>query len=48
MRSSPEFTSNPVATYAVDGQQPAKAATIVYQSVTVVAMLLLLCSMWVF
>jgi hypothetical protein len=48
MRSSPEFTSDSVATYGGDCQQPAKAATIVYQGVTVAAMLLLLCTMWVF
>lgn len=48
MRSSPEFPSNSVAAYAGSGEQPALVATIVYQSVTVVAMLLLLCTMWVF
>jgi hypothetical protein len=48
MHSSPEFSSNSVGAYTGGGQQPAKAATIVYQGVTVAAMLLLLCTMWVF
>jgi hypothetical protein len=48
MQFSPEFSSNSVASDASSGQQPTKAANIVYQGVTVVAMLLLLCTMWVF
>ena len=48
MQSSPEFSSNSVASYAGIGQRPVKAANIVYQGLTVVAMLLLLCTMWVF
>jgi hypothetical protein len=48
MYSSPELSSNSVAAYAGEGQKPAKAANLVYQCVTVAAMLLLLCTMWVF
>ena len=48
MPPSPEFSANSEPTFAADIQQPAQAATIVYQSMTVAAMLLLLCSMWVF
>jgi hypothetical protein len=48
MQSSPEFFSDSVASSGGSGQQPAKAANIVYQGLTVVAMFLLLCTMWVF
>jgi hypothetical protein len=48
MQPSPEFSSNSVSSIAGDVQRPVHAATIVYQSVTIAAMLLLLCSMWVF
>jgi len=48
MYSSPEFSSNSVPAYAGEGKQPAKAANLVYQCVTIAAMLLLLCTMWVF
>ena len=48
MHRSPEFSSNPMPTSASGSQRPAQAATMVYQSVTIAAMLLLLCTLWVF
>ncbi|HUV69138.1 MAG TPA: hypothetical protein VMW15_05705 [Terracidiphilus sp.] len=48
MQSPPEFSSTLLQASADCVQQPAQAATLVYQGVTVAAMLLLLCSMWVF
>jgi hypothetical protein len=53
MKPSPEFSSNPphtssLPTSAAGFQPPSKAATIVYQGVTIAAMLLLLCSLWAF
>jgi hypothetical protein len=48
MHRSPEFSSNPMPTSASGFQRPAQAATMVYQGVTIAAMLLLLCTLWVF
>lgn len=48
MQRSPEPSSNPMPTSASGLQKPAQAATMVYQGVTIAAMLLLLCSLWVF
>lgn len=48
MQSPPEFSSTLLQVSAEGVQQPEQAANIVYQGVTVAAMLLLLCSMWVF
>jgi hypothetical protein len=48
MKPSPEYSSDSQFTSAIGPRQPAQAATMVYQAVTIVAMLLLLCSMWVF
>jgi hypothetical protein len=48
MQPSPEFSSNSVSSFARDAQKPVQAATIVYECVTIAAMLLLLCTMWVF
>jgi hypothetical protein len=48
MQPSPEFSSNSVPSCAGSAQRPTQAATIVYQGVTVAAMLLLLCTMWAF
>jgi hypothetical protein len=53
MQPSPEFSSNPLPTSSLPpsagGPQPSgQAATLVYEGVTIAAMLLLLCSLWVF
>jgi hypothetical protein len=48
MQHSPEYSCNPMSLSDGSPQQPAKAATIVYQSLTIAAMVLLLGSMWVF
>jgi hypothetical protein len=48
MESSPEFSSNSLNPSAGGLEQPVHAATMVYQGVTIIAMLLLLCSLWVF
>ena len=53
MNRSPEFSSNPLHPSSLPIpagglQPPGKAATMVYQGVTIAAMLLLLCSLWVF
>ena len=48
MEPSPEFSSNSLHLSAGGLEQPGQAATMVYQGVTIIAMLLLLCSLWVF
>ncbi len=48
MQTSPEYSSNSMHPSADALQQPAHAATFVYEGVTLAAMLLLLCTMWVF
>ncbi len=48
MHSSPAHSSNSFAAPAAEFQQSTQVATIVYQGVTIAAMLLLLCTMWVF
>jgi hypothetical protein len=48
MKPSPEFSAQPVPTASDGLSQPARSATFVYQGVTIVAMLLLLCTLWVF
>ncbi len=48
MPNSPELTSNPITSFEGGAPKPAHAATIVYQCVTVAAMLILLGTLWVF
>ena len=48
MQPSPEFSSNSVSSSAGSLGSPDKAANLAYQGVTIAAMLLLLCSLWVF
>jgi hypothetical protein len=48
MQSSPEFSSNSLPSSAAGLDEPSQAATMVYQGLTIVAMLLLLCTLWVF
>jgi hypothetical protein len=48
MQHSPEYTYTTPPTSANGFPVPGKAATIVYQGVTIAAMLLLLGSLWVF
>jgi hypothetical protein len=48
MQSSPEFTSNLLHSSVGGPERPAHAATVVYQAVTIAAMLLLIGSLWVF
>jgi hypothetical protein len=48
MRHSPEYSFNPMPLSENGLQKPAKSATIVYQTVTIAAMILLLGSLWVF
>ena len=48
MKASPEFSSDASYSPADEPQQPLRAATLVYQGGTIAAMLLLLCSLWVF
>lgn len=48
MQHSPEYSFNPMPSSEIGFEKPGKAATIVYQGVTIAAMLLLLGSLWVF
>jgi hypothetical protein len=48
MQPSPEFSSNSVPSSTGSFERPVQAANLVYQCVTVAAMLLLLGSLWVF
>jgi hypothetical protein len=48
MQPSPEFSSHPLPTSAAGHPQPSHASTVVYQGMTLAAMLLLLCTLWVF
>ncbi len=48
MQSSPELTSNVLHSSVGGPERPARAATVVYQAVTIAAMVLLICSLWVF
>jgi hypothetical protein len=48
MQHSPEFSSNAMHPSASSLHRPSRAATMVYQGVTIAAMLWLLGSMWVF
>jgi hypothetical protein len=48
MEHSPEYSFNSLPTTENGLQRPFKAANIVYQSLTVAAMILLLGSLWVF
>lgn len=50
MQHSPEYSCNSLPSSSASGPQnaPGKAATMVYQGVTIAAMLLLLGSLWVF
>jgi len=48
MQSSPELSSNLLHSSVGGPDRPAHAATVVYQGVTIIAMLLLICSLWVF
>jgi hypothetical protein len=48
MRRSPEFSSNALESPAGEPELPLRAATLLYQGVTIAAMLLLLGSLWVF
>jgi hypothetical protein len=48
MQHSPEYSFNPLPLSENGLQKPGKAATVVYQSVTIAAMILLLGSLWVF
>jgi hypothetical protein len=48
MKHSPEYSFNTVPSSENDFQRPVRAANIVYQGVTIAAMILLLGSLWVF
>lgn len=48
MQHSPEYSCNSLPSSVSRPQNPGKAATIVYQGVTIAAMLLLLGSLWIF
>jgi hypothetical protein len=48
MEHSPEYPFNSLPSSASGPQKPVKAATIVYQGVTIAAMVLLLGSLWAF
>lgn len=48
MQRFPEFSSNPLPSSASGIRKPAQAATMVYQGVTIAAMLLLLCTLCAF
>lgn len=48
MQTSPQFQSSRAAKPAYDSPESRRAADRVYQGVTLVAMLLLLVSLWVF
>lgn len=48
MEHSPEYSFNSLPSSASEHQKSGKAATIVYQGVTIAAMLLLLGSLWAF
>lgn len=48
MERSPEYSANTFLSTETGTQRPVKAANIVYQTVTIAAMLILLGSLWVF
>ena len=48
MQHSPEYSFNPLPSSESGLQKPVKTATIVYQTVTIAAMVLLLGSLWLF
>jgi hypothetical protein len=48
MEHSPEYTVNLSSPSDIGIQKPVRAANIVYQSLTIAAMVLLLGSLWVF
>ena len=48
MERSPEYSTNTLLSTENGTQRPVKAANIVYQTLTVAAMILLLGSLWVF
>jgi hypothetical protein len=48
MQRFPEVSSEPMPTSKSGSLRPAQASNIVYQGVTIAAMLVLLCTMWVF
>jgi hypothetical protein len=48
MEHSPEYSVKPLPCSADGPTKPGKSATLVYQCVTIAAMLLLLGSLWVF
>ena len=48
MQHSPEYSFNTVPSSENGLQRPVKAANIIYQGVTIAAMILLLGSLWVF
>ena len=48
MQPSPGFSYNSVRSSAGSDPKPVQAANLAYQGVTIAAMVLLLCSLWVF
>jgi hypothetical protein len=48
MQHSAQYSFNPSTSTEIGAQRPVQAANMAYQSVTIVAMILLLGSLWVF